>query len=233
MRYLIGAEGKQRFLKEPAGTPIVVDVLRASSTIVAALWAGAKEIIPIEDANEALALGKKMNAVLVGERNGVKLDGFEYNNSPSEMLAADLKGRTIVMTTSNGVKVMVDGGIVGSTLNAGAVAEHVMSIDRTYLLASNPLRSIEDLNAASIIEVMALMLGSGWFTYEAERYVQDNAQCQELLDGIRDSPAGERIARLGHEDDVEMVCTAINRFPIVPVYRNGSIAIEKWPSPGC
>jgi 2-phosphosulfolactate phosphatase len=225
MRYLIGAEGKQHFLDEPVGTPIIVDVLRASSTIVAALYAGAKEVIPVEDAAEARALGKKLEAVLAGERNGVKLDGFDYNNSPSEMLAADIKDRTIVLTTSNGVKVMVEGGIVASTLNAGAAAEYAMSLDRTYLLASNPLRSPEDLNAASLIELMALLLSSGRFMYEVERYVRDNPQCQELLEGIRQSPAGEKIARLGHEDDVDMICTAVNRFPIVPVYRNGSIQV--------
>jgi 2-phosphosulfolactate phosphatase len=225
MRYLIGAEGKQQFLKEPLGTAIVVDVLRASSTIVAALWAGAKEVIPVEDADEALALGKKMGAVLVGERDGVKLEGFDYNNSPSEMLAAEVKDKTVVMTTSNGVKVMVEGGVIGSTLNAGAVAEHIMSLDRTYLLASNPLRSVEDLNAAFLIELMSLLLSSGRFTYEVERYVQDDPQCRELLDGIRHSPAGEKVARLGHGDDVDMICTAVNRFPIVPVYRNGSIKL--------
>jgi 2-phosphosulfolactate phosphatase len=129
------------------------------------------------------------------------------------------------MTTSNGVKVMVDGGIVGSTLNAGAVAEHIMSQDRTYLLASNPLRSVEDLNAAFLIELMALLLSSGHFMYEVERYVQENEQCRELLEGIRRSPAGEKVVRLDHGDDVDMICTAVNRFPIVPVYRNGSIRL--------
>lgn len=225
MRYLIGAEGKQQFLDEPMGIPVTVDVLRASSTTVAALWAGAKEVIPVEDADEALALGKKMGAVLVGERNGVKLEGFDHNNSPSEMLGADIKDKTVVMTTSNGVKVMVEGGIIGSTLNVGAVAEHVMSLDRTYLLASNPLRSAEDLNAAFLIELMALMLSTGRFMYEVERYVQDDAQCRELLEGIRHSPAGEKIARLGHGDDVDMICTYVNRFPIVPIYKNGSIKL--------
>jgi 2-phosphosulfolactate phosphatase len=223
MRCLIGAEGKQQYLEEPVGTPIVVDVLRASSTIVAALWAGAREVIPVEGEADALALGKKLNAVLVGERDGVRLEGFEYNNSPSEMLSADGKDRTVVMTTSNGVKVMVEGGVIGSTLNAGAAAEYAMAMDRTYLLASNPLRSPEDLNAASLIELMALLLCQGHFMYEAERYVRDSEQCQELLDGIRQSPAGEKVARLGHEDDVDMICTAVNRYPIVPVYRNGSI----------
>lgn len=227
MRYLTGPEGKQDFLKQPFGIPVIVDVLRASSTIVVALWAGAMEVIPVEDADEALALGKKLGAVLVGERGGSKLEGFDYNNSPSEMLGADVKDRVVVITTSNGTRVMVDGGIVGSTLNAGAVAGHIVSLDRTYLLASNPIRSEEDLDAACIIETIALMLGSGCFVYEAERYVQNNVQCQELIEGIRRSPAGVRVAGLGYKNDVEMICTQINEYPVVPVYKNGTIKAHK------
>ncbi len=227
MRYLIGPEGRQEFESDPVGTPIIVDVLRASSTIVAALWAGAADVIPVEFAGEALEKGKKMGAVLVGERGGKKIEGFDLNNSPTEMLGADLKGKTVVITTSNGTRVMVEGGIIGSTLNAGAVAEYTMAGDRTYLLASNPLKSEEDLDAASLIEVMALMLGRGHFTYEAERFIQNDAECQHLLDCIRHTPAGEKVAGLGYQADVDMICRDVNRFPIVPIFRNGRITVEK------
>lgn len=226
MRYLIGPEGKRQYLSEPSGIPIIVDVLRASSTIVAALWAGAKEIIPVEDADEALAL-RGEDTVLVGERGGIRIEGFDLNNSPSEMLGADLKGKTVVITTSNGTKVMVEGGVIGSTLNAGAVAEYTMSRDRIYLLASSPLKSEEDLSAASLIEVIAALLSRGYFTYQAERFIQNDAECQGLLDSIRRSPAGQKVAGLGYQYDVDMICQDINRFPIVPVYRGGRIMIER------
>ena len=226
MRYLIGPEGKQQFLQESFGTPVIVDVLRASSTIVAALWAGAEQVIPVEIAGEALDLGKSIDAVLVGERGGKKIDGFDYNNSPTEMLGADIKGKTVVITTSNGTRIMTEGGVIGSTLNAGAVAEYIMSLDRTYLLASNPSKSEEDLDAACLIELMTLMLSAGRFIYEAERHVLNDMQCQDLLEGIRHSEAGERVSRLGYANDVEMICTHINAFPIVPVYKNGLIKIQ-------
>jgi 2-phosphosulfolactate phosphatase len=227
MRYLIGPEGKRQHEREPEGVPIVVDVLRASSTIVAALWAGAKEVIPVEDEAEALSLGRILGAVLVGERGGRKLEGFDYNNSPSEMLTASLKGRTVVITTSHGTKVMAEGGIVGSTLNAGAVAEHTMSMDRIYLLASDPGVSEEDLDASSLIEVMAVMLGRGYFMYQVEQFIQNDEECQEMLDCIRHTPAGEKVARLGYREDVDLICRDVNRFPIVPVYRDGSIKVER------
>lgn len=225
MRYLIGPEGRRQYEAMPAGVPIVVDVLRASSTIVAALASGAREVIPVEDADTARALGEKLGAVTVGERHGVKIGGFDYNNSPSEMLVADIRDRTIVMTTSNGTQAMVDGCIVGSTLNAGAVAEYARVLDRVYILASNPEDSAEDLSAASLIEVMAMLLGRGYFIYQAERYVQIDAECQALLEGIRGSPAGQRVAGRGYAYDVEMVCRDIDRFPVVPVYADGRITI--------
>jgi len=225
MRYLIGPEGKKQFLSEPYGVPIMVDVLRASSTIVAALWAGATEVIPVEFAGEALDLGKKIEAVLIGERGGSKIDGFDYNNSPSEILGADIKGRTVVITTSNGTRIMAENGVIGSTLNAGAAAEHIMAQDRTYLLASNPLKSDEDLNAASLIEVMAVLLSRGYFMYEVERFIQNDSECQKLIDGIRNSLAGQKLSLLGYRQDIDMICGDINRLPIVPVYRNGSIKV--------
>jgi 2-phosphosulfolactate phosphatase len=227
MRFYVGSDGKKDFLDSDSGTPVIIDVLRASSTIVTALWAGAKEVIPVVDADEALAIGKKIDAVLIGERHGVKIGGFDYNNSPMEMLGADIKDRTVVITTTNGTRIMVENGIIGSTLNAIAVAEHIMSLDRAYLLASSPVASPEDLNAAFLIEIMAQVLSRGRFHYEVERFVQADPQCQDLIDGIMDSPAGEKVIRLGYEKDVEMICRDINRFPIVPIYNDGAIRINK------
>ena len=227
MRFYVGADGKKDFLDRDSGVPVIIDVLRASSTIVTALWAGAKEVIPVENADRALAIGKKMGAVLIGERHGVKIGGFDYNNSPTEMLGADVKDKTVVITTSNGTRIMAENGIIGSTLNAVAVAEHIMSLDRAYLLASSPVTSAEDLNAAFLIEIMAQVLSRGRFRYEAERFVQIDPQSQELLEGIRHSPAGERVAQLGYQEDVDMICRDINRFPIVPIYRDGVIRVNK------
>ena len=122
---------------------------------------------------------------------------------------------------------MVENGIIGSTLNAVAVAEHIMSFDRAYLLASSPVMSDEDLNAAFLIELTSQILSRRRFPYEAERFVQIDPHCQELLEGIRHSPAGERLAQLGYKEDVDMIARDINRFPIVPIYKDGAIRVNK------
>lgn len=216
MRYYVGVEGRREFLQSNGGVPVIIDVLRATSTIVAALWSGAERVIPVVDAGEALRLGKKLGAVLVGERNGVRLDGFDYNNSPGEMLGADIKGRTIVITTTNGTRIMTEGGLIASTLNASSVAEAIQSREHSFLLASGPERSVEDLCAASLIERMAEMP-------DAKIQARSDPEFLALLDGIRHSYAGEKVARLGYLKDVEMICTEVNQFPILPVYKNGAI----------
>lgn len=226
MKYYVGADGKREFLRHCHGLPIIVDVLRASSTIVCALWTGAERIIPVVDAKEALRLGKQIDAALVGERGGVKIEGFDYNNSPAEILNADLKDKTVVITTSNGTKIMAEGGVIASTLNAGAVAGLVDKKDHAYLLASPPEKSAEDLYASRLIELMIEKLGQGTAMDETVQFARTCDECVSLLEGIRHSFAGEKVAMLGYQKDVEMVCTEINKFPVVPIYKDGSIKLR-------
>ena len=86
-------------------TAVVIDVLRFSSAVVAALDAGASRIIPVEDIETATRLadtGKRKTKLLAGERKGLPIEGFDLFNSPSEFTRERVGGRTIVMTTSNG-----------------------------------------------------------------------------------------------------------------------------------
>ncbi|OPY25314.1 MAG: 2-phosphosulfolactate phosphatase [Methanocella sp. PtaU1.Bin125] len=220
MRCYTGPTGRDRFLRHPRGLPIIIDVLLASSTIVAALWAGVDRVIPIEDAEEALAVGKELNAVLVGERHGIQIKGFDFNSSPLAMLETGLAGKTIVITTAHGTRVMVEGGIIATTLNAGAVADRIKLTDRAYILASG---TGEDLMAARLIEYLARAPVKGYPAGDRSEIIANDPLSLKLLDDIRNSETGEILSRRGHKGDVDFVCSAINRFPIVPVYRNGYI----------
>lgn len=226
MRYYIGPEGKLNYLLNPCGLPVIIDVLRASSTIIVALYSGAARIIPVVDADEALALGKSTDAILIGERHGIRLDGFDYGNSPGEMLHAPIRGKTIVITTTNGTRVMIEGGIVASTLNAGPVAEKISSTPHSYLLASGaPLKSEEDLSTAKLIELIANRIREGVATERAVNSVVSDIDGSAMLDDIRHSASGKKLAASGYSEDVEMICSQINRFPVIPRYHNGEITL--------
>ena len=90
-------------------TALVVDVLRASTTMIAALGNGCAGIVPVSDPDEAhrraLAIGA--GALIAGERKGLMIDGFDLGNSPLEMTRERVSGKTLVFTTSNGTKALL------------------------------------------------------------------------------------------------------------------------------
>ena len=96
----------------PAGclagsTAVVIDVLRATTVMIHALAAGCRAIIPCLEIEEALAIHKSFpqgHAFLGGEREGRPIDGFDLGNSPADYTAEICKGRTLVMTTTNGTR---------------------------------------------------------------------------------------------------------------------------------
>ena len=227
MKCYTGPAGKADFLKAPQGLPVIIDVLRASSTIIVVLASGAKRVIPVEDETEALRLGRELGTITVGERQGIKIKGFDHGNSPIELMASDLKGRTVVITTTNGTRVMVEGGVIASTLNAGAVADKIRSQPRVYLLASGaPLKSDEDLCAALLIEYLIGKINGGESVESAVRTAAESLEGKALLNGIRSSASGKKLTAYGSGRDVEMICTEINAYPLIPVYRNGAITLR-------
>jgi len=86
-------------------TVFVIDILRAGTTMCAALHHGARAVVPVADTEEALRLAQTLGAdetVLAGERNAIRIPGFALGNSPAEMTPDLVRGKTVVMTTSNG-----------------------------------------------------------------------------------------------------------------------------------
>jgi len=93
---------------EATGTAVVIDVFRACSVVCYACAAGAERILPVDSVEEALALkAAHPEYRLAGERNCLKPEGFDFGNSPSEVRAADLTGRTLVHATSAGTRGLV------------------------------------------------------------------------------------------------------------------------------
>src|SRR5205823_2328211 len=114
---------------------VVIDVLRATTTIVTALANGAKAVIPAATSEEAVRLAshlEKDGVLLAGERRSVKIDGFALGNSPREMTPAAVAGKTIVLATTNGTPALVaaQGGepvLVGAPVNFRALSEQFAS----------------------------------------------------------------------------------------------------------
>jgi 2-phosphosulfolactate phosphatase len=85
---------------------VIIDVLRATSTITTVLHNGAKEVIPVDSVAECIRIGKNINAITAGERDGQIAEGLEHGNSPFEYDRKFIEGKTLVLTTTNGTKLL-------------------------------------------------------------------------------------------------------------------------------
>src|SRR5215213_7745500 len=121
---------------------VVIDILRATSTIATALYNGAKEVIPVDSVEKCIRLGKEMACITAGERDGQIAEGLQYGNSSFEYPREFIQGKILVLTTTNGTKLLhmaVARGakeiITGSFLNFSAVCDHLIEKKKNVILA--------------------------------------------------------------------------------------------------
>jgi 2-phosphosulfolactate phosphatase len=129
--------------RKAEGVAVVIDVFRAFSVECYAFDAGAAQIIATSEVEPALKLKEAYkNSLLIGERNERKIDGFDFGNSPTEILKADLNGKTIIHTTTAGTQGLIcaenaETVITGSFVNCGAIVRYIryLNPEIVYLVA--------------------------------------------------------------------------------------------------
>lgn len=172
----------------PSGITVVIDVIRAFTTAHEAFARGARRIFPVATANEAFALREAHpQALLVGEIEALPIKGFDHGNSPWEIRQADVRGRTLIQRTTNGVTAALAARasrevLVAALVNAEATAEYLRAASPTtvVLVASHPTGD-EDVACAEYIR--ALLGGDGITLDEARRRTRGAAAARKFLDG--------------------------------------------------
>lgn len=125
--------------KKAKGIVVIIDVFRAFSVGCYAFDAGAVRIIATSGVEKAFQLKQEYkNSVLVGEREERKIDGFDFGNSPTEIIKANLNGKTVIHTTTAGTKGLVnavnaDVLLTGSIVNAGAIVKYIEAADPEHV----------------------------------------------------------------------------------------------------
>ncbi|HEV3342699.1 MAG TPA: 2-phosphosulfolactate phosphatase [Pirellulales bacterium] len=219
------------------GVVVVIDVLRATTVIVHALAAGARQVIPcleVEDALQAAAHLPKGEAVLGGERGGLKIAGFDLGNSPDEFTPESVGGKTLVFTTTNGTRAMMACRqarrvFTGAFVNASAVVETLAGEDNVHLLCAGTRGEItrEDVLCAGLLAEQLSRAQSSDLQVNDQLLIARDAWraflvCEEsanlstgLAVTLRSTQGGRNLIRLGLAHDIE-VASHIDRFPLVP-----------------
>src|SRR5437764_12866576 len=212
------------------GLAVVIDVLRASTTIVHALAAGAACVRPCAEVEEARELAGQMRVgrvVLGGERGGVPVPGFDLGNSPREYTAKACKGNTVVLTTTNGTRALLRAAeaertLVAAFVNYSAVCEQLrQDLRPVHILCAGTEGEValeDTLLAGAIVddlsEACEVRLNDAarlaWDCFE-------NHGC--LLQGALEvSRGGAILKRLGYDEDIRTACQ-VDRFHLVPELR--------------
>ena len=231
----------------------MIDVLRASTTIITALANGAARVRPVADVAEARTLAAALgpDTLLGGERGGVRIDGFDLGNSPAEYARDRVAGRSIVITTTNGTAALAAcrGAreiLVGALVNRSAVAAAVRRLATAAGVADVHLVcagtdgevTAEDVLAAGAILDAALRDdpaadtdGPARAALDAfRRAVQTADPRAALVAEFRRAPGGANLVALGMEADLP-ACAALDAIAVVPrLHATGGWLTEMVPA---
>jgi 2-phosphosulfolactate phosphatase len=220
-------------------TVIVIDLLRATSTICQALAAGAHEVVPfleIDDTVVAADAAGRTGIVLGGERRGGKIPGFDLGNSPAEYTPEVVGGKRVFITTTNGTRAldharMASRILVGSLLNLSAIAASLRNEPQVDILCAGTDgdETREDILGAGAFAKRLTMdqpyqmnekARAALAEWEAAaRAAQLNGRelAEQLAIELRNTPGGRNLIGIGLDQDL-VDCAQIDRYRLVPQY---------------
>lgn len=210
---------------------VIIDIFRATSTITAALHNGAACVIPVATVEECIAIGNQTpNSITAGERDGKVATGLAYGNSPFEYPADFINGKTLVLTTTNGTKLlhMVKGAsniIIGSFLNLDAVIDFLKKDDKPVILGCAAWKdrfNLEDtLFAGAVASALQQDFTINCDSARAAIHLHE-ASKGEYLAFLKNSSHYNRLSGYGLIKDLEY-CTSTNLHPIVPILKGDQL----------
>src|SRR5580693_2399309 len=208
---------------------VIIDVLRATSTIATALFNGAKCVIPVDSIAKCIELGKQIDGITAGERDGKIAEGLKHGNSPFEYPREFIGGKTLVLTTTNGTKLLhmaLDRGaeqiITGSFPNLGAVCNYLIAQNQPVVLACAAWKdrvNIEDLLfAGAVINQVAAHFHINCDSSQISETIYLDAR-NDLFQFMKDRNASHyhRLNNYGLEKDIRY-CLTPDSAPVLPLY---------------
>ena len=215
---------------------VVIDVFRATSTIATALFNGASRVIPVDSVDQCIRIGNDTGGITAGERDGKVIEGLSYGNSPAEYPRSFIDGKTLVLTTTNGTKLLhkaLQSGaaevVTGSFPNLSAVCDYLIAQNKPVILGCSAWKdkfNIEDtLFAGAVIdsvkEHFTIHCDSSLMAEELYHLHQG-----DMYQFIRKTTHWHRLASYGLEKDLEY-CVTENIANVLPIYRNGDLVVYK------
>ena len=218
---------------------VVIDVLRATSTIATALHNGAASVVPVDDIAKCISLGKSLNGITAGERDGKIAEGLTYGNSPFEYPAEFVTGKTLVLTTTNGTKLLhmalargASHIVTGSFPNLSSVCKYLLQQKTNVLLACSAWKdrvNIEDtLFAGAVINRVKaeFSINCDASAIAQTLYLEAGNDLYGFLEKTN-ATHYQRLTGFGLHRDLKYCLTA-DVADVLPFYENERLVTHKW-----
>lgn len=216
-------------------TVVIIDVLRTSTTIVTALANGAKAVIPAEDMGAAGKIAQNLdtdNALLCGEKDSKKIQGYDLGNSPSEYTKETVDGKSIILSTTNGTKAIVkcanaENVYIAGFTNISAVARLLKKEKSEILIICAGWKGRLSLEDSLCAGQLVHQIFGGVIPVDAKDGAKAVAGLyerfrDEIVETVAVSNHAKRLAELGLESDIN-ACTAVDVYKFVPHLNDGVI----------
>jgi len=213
---------------------VIIDVLRATSTIAEALKNGAKSIIPVDSVSACIRLGKQMDVITAGERDGKIAEGLAYGNTPFHYPPEFIKDKTLVLTTTNGTKLLhmaiaenASHIITGSFPNLSAVCNYLIEKKENVVLACSAWKdkiNIEDtLFAGAVISRIKnhFDINCDAAVIAEEMYYKAKDNIYEFIKA-KNASHYSRLMGFGLEEDIRF-CLREDIANVLPIYEDGRL----------
>ncbi len=217
-------------------TVVVIDVLRACTTACAAFRSGCREIIPVESIGDATSLLANLDrdvVLLAGERQGYKVDGFDLGNSPYEFTEDIVRGKVIILASTNGSRALVPGSggeecMAASFVNVSNVVERIASVgnDIAIVCSGRELHfSLEDtLCGGMIISGLADRAESANDAAVVALALYEERK-SSLASALRNSDHGRYLVSLGFSADIDFAAQ-VDSIGLIPYWDNGRLVVD-------
>jgi len=213
---------------------VIIDVLRATSTIATVLYNGAKHVIPVDSVAECIRIGKQIEGVTAGERDGQVAEGLVNGNSPFEYPKEFIKGKTLVLTTTNGTKLLhmalekgAKGIITGSFPNLSAVCDYLVAKKMPVILGcaawKNRLNIEDTLFAGAVISRIKDHFTINCDSSQMAETLYNDAK-EDLYEFMKNKNASHyhRLTKFGLEKDIRY-CLQTDGANVLCLYEGGKL----------
>tara|TARA_B100000767_G_scaffold269776_1_gene292143 strand:+ start:518 stop:1240 length:723 start_codon:yes stop_codon:yes gene_type:complete len=215
-------------------TVVVVDLLRATSVISTAFSEGVEAIIPVQTLEEAVLYKGKAGYIVAAERNAKPIKGFDYGNSPFHYINTNVKGKTLVLTTTNGTRAIHNARkhkvITASYINIQAVAKHLIEEYNDIIILCSGWKGVFNLEDPIFAGSLAnILLDSDKYESScdslfASRQLLKNSN-GNLFNYLSDSSHRKRLKSLNMEDDTRFCLSPNIKSDIIPILKGDRLVI--------